>query len=136
MNMQTLEWSDALALGNATMDDTHREFVALLNAVAAAADADLLARLDDFVAHTERHFGEEERWMEATNFPPRGCHQGEHQNVLEIAREVRNRVAAGDVEYARKLADALAEWFPVHATTMDAMLAEFMKQLGYEPGCS
>ncbi len=134
--MQVLEWTEELALGNATMDDTHREFVARLNAVAAAPDAEILACLDAFVAHTEEHFAEEERWMEATAFPPLGCHRGEHENVLEIAREVRRRVAAGDLQYSRKLAAALAEWFPNHATTMDAMLAQFLRETGYETGAS
>lgn len=134
MNAPALDWTDELALGNTVMDDTHREFVALLNAVAAASDDDMLARLDAFVAHTEQHFGEEERWMEATAFPPAGCHRGEHDNVLEVAREVRRRVAGGDHTHSRKLAEALAQWFPHHATTMDAVLALYLRDRGYDTG--
>lgn len=115
------------------MDDTHREFVEQLNRVGAAADAGVLAALDDFIAHTETHFAQEERWMETLEFPPRGCHQGEHAKILETAREVRKRVAAGDVRLGRTLAEALAEWFPQHATSMDAILAMYMTQAGYQP---
>ncbi|NBR29787.1 MAG: hemerythrin, partial [Betaproteobacteria bacterium] len=56
MNTPLLEWSDALALDQNTMDDTHREFVDLLNRVAAAPESELLASLDEFVKHTEEHF--------------------------------------------------------------------------------
>lgn len=116
------------------MDETHREFVDLLNSVAAASEEELLASLDRFITHTEAHFGEEERWMREIAFPPLHCHQGEHANVLEVIREVRKRVADGQVQLGKTLSEALAEWFPQHASTMDAMLAEFMKRAGYVPG--
>jgi len=129
-----LEWSGDFVLGESTMDETHREFVELLNRVGAASDDDLPGALDDFIAHTESHFGQEDRWMQATAFPPLHCHQGEHANVLEIVREVRKRVTEGQFHLGAVLAKAIAEWFPNHAATMDAMLAAFMKQSGYVPG--
>ena len=131
--MPLLEWSAALELGQPLMDETHRDFVEFLNRLDAAAGADSLLRLDEFIAHTEEHFGQEEAWMERTAFPPLGCHKGEHDNVLEVMREVRRRVAAGEAHYARTLTAALAEWFPHHAATMDAMLAEFMQSAGFDP---
>lgn len=63
--MPLLEWSESLALGQSVMDETHREFVSLLNRLGAAGDAELLACLDEFIAHTEAHFGRNEAWMEA-----------------------------------------------------------------------
>ena len=132
--MAALEWSAALELGQPVMDATHRDFVRFLNQLDAATGADSLARIDEFIAHTEVHFGQEEAWMERTAFPPFGCHKGEHDNVLEVMREVRRRVAAGETHYARNLTAALAEWFPQHAATMDAMLAEFMQSAGLDPG--
>jgi hemerythrin-like metal-binding protein len=131
-----LAWSEQLAIGHATMDDTHREFVEQLNRVADAPDAGVLAALDDFIAHTEAHFGQEEQWMDAIEFPPRGCHRGEHEKVLETVREVRKRVADGNLQLARTLAEALAEWFPQHATSMDAILGLYMTQTGYAPAAS
>ena len=133
MGEPVLAWSEQLALGQTVMDDTHREFVAQLNRVGDAVDAGVLAALDDFIAHTEAHFGQEEQWMEAINFPPLGCHKSEHEKVLETVREVRKRVAAGDTRLGRVLAEALAEWFPQHAASMDAVLAMFMAQTGYQP---
>jgi hemerythrin-like metal-binding protein len=93
----------------------------------------MLAAIDDFIAHTEAHFGQEEQWMDAIEFPPRGCHRGEHEKVLETAREVRNRVAAGDFRLGRTQAEALAEWFPQHALSMDAILGAYMTQIDYKP---
>jgi hemerythrin-like metal-binding protein len=131
-----LAWSDELAIGQNTMDDTHREFVDQLNKVAAAADAGLLAALDEFIAHTQAHFTQEECWMETLEFPPLGCHRGEHEKILETTLEVRKRVEAGDVQLGRKLAEALAEWFPQHALSMDAMLAMYIAEKGFDPAAA
>ena len=133
MNQLLLAWSDELALGQNVMDDTHREFVEQLNRVGAAADADILAALDEFIAHTVTHFAQEEAWMDSMQFPPRGCHAGEHEKILETARAVRKRVVAGDPALGRTLAQALAEWFPQHATSMDAVLALYMNDIGFQP---
>ena len=80
--------------------------------------------------------------MEETNFPPLHCHVREHEGVLEISREVRNRVAAGETHLAAVLAKAVAEWFVNHAASMDAVLAMYLKQpdmaqaaLQCQPGC-
>jgi len=131
--MPLLEWSDSLALGQNAMDATHREFVDLLNRLGEATDADLLERLDAFAVHTEAHFRQEEAWMEQTQFPPLACHRGEHENILELVREVRRRVAGGELHFGRTLAAALAEWFPLHAGSMDTMLAQFIAATGFEP---
>jgi hemerythrin len=132
-----LAWSEALAFGHQEMDATHQEFVALLNAVGAAEGGDILPTLDEFIAHTQLHFAQEEAWMAQSGYPRSGCHAKEHAGVLEVVREVRTRVADGNTHYARTLAEALAEWFPVHASSMDAMLAIYM-QHGAEalPECS
>jgi len=131
--MPLMEWSEELVLDQPAMDGTHREFVELLNRLGAAGEGDLLARLDEFIAHTEAHFGQEEAWMEAMQFPPLGCHRIEHEGVLEIMREVRKRIAGGETHFGEVLARAVAEWFPLHAGSMDVVLALYMQQTGFEP---
>lgn len=130
--MALLEWSDALHLGQPAMDGTHRVFVELLNRFGAAEDADRLARLDEFIAHTEAHFRREEAWMERMRFPPLGCHRTEHEGVLEVMREVRKRIAGGESRYGLVLAKAIAEWFPLHAQSMDTVLALFIRESGFD----
>ncbi len=134
--MSEVQWQDRHLLGLEPMDTTHREFVALLEAAAAADAAGMPAALEALAAHTEEHFEMERRWMEDTDFPPQHCHKGEHENVLMIVREVRARVAGGESELGRQLAIALAEWFDGHAATMDAMLAAWMLERGHEKACA
>jgi hemerythrin len=119
-------WHDGFPLGFAPMDDIHEEFVDLVAALARAADDAVVPAIDALVDHARRHFGEEERWMAATEFPARACHADEHAAVLCSIEGVRNRVAKGGHQAARRLADALAEWFPGHADYMDAALAHWI----------
>lgn len=128
--MEIIQFTPALALDHAEMDSTHHEFVDLLNRLAAAPDDQVTQVLDAFIAHTEAHFAQEQQWMEATNFPPLHCHAREHEGVLEIAREVRNKVAGGETHYAAVLAKAVAEWFTDHVASMDTILAMYLKQGG------
>jgi len=128
--MPVMEWDDSLVLDRGVMDDTHREFIGLLNRLADAPDDQMLAALDEFIAHTEAHFSQEQRWMEQMSFPPAECHVREHDGVLEIAREVRNRAASGETGFGRVLARAVAQWFANHAASMDTVLALYMKEKG------
>lgn len=131
--MPVMEWDDTLVLDRGVMDDTHREFIGLLNQLADAPDGEMLAVLDEFIKHTKAHFAQEQRWMEQMSFPPTECHVREHDGVLEIAREVRNRAAAGETGFGLVLAQAVAQWFADHAASMDNVLALYMKEVGFEP---
>ena len=128
--MPSLQWSEALANGLARMDDTHREFVDLYNDVAKANAEDFLAAYDAFVAHTEAHFAQENRWMEAVDFP--GCHRAEHERVLVVLHDIRKRVVSGDLFFAKRLVEELPAWFDNHVNGMDAALAFHLNSVGYD----
>jgi hemerythrin-like metal-binding protein len=135
--MPVLTWSDALALQQPLMDDTHREFVAMLAELEAAAEAtpaEMLARLDRFVEHTETHFGQEDRWMARIGFSPENCHARQHAEVLQLLREVQRRVRdEAQLGLVARVVPALAEWFVPHARNMDGGLAQVMVATGFDP---
>ena len=128
-------WHDDLRLGFAPMDDIHEEFLALVETLIHAADADVAAALAAVHEHSRAHFAAEEQWMQETGFPAAGCHGDEHAAVLASMEGVTRRVAAGDFEAGRHLARALADWFPGHADYLDSALAHWMchKRLGGKP---
>ena len=77
-----LDWSPALFLGDARMDDTHEEFVTLLNQLLATPPDQQLPLYRAFIDHTVEHFAQEERWMLATGFSADNCHADEHATIL------------------------------------------------------
>lgn len=132
--MAALEWSGALALDMSAMDQTHQEFVGLLAQVNAAADgAPLLTAWTALVEHTDEHFAQEDRWMQATGFAAGNCHSLQHRVVLEIMREGAQRGAGGETEPIRGMAADLASWFVHHAQSMDAALAQHLKAVEFDP---
>ena len=121
-----LRWTDAYLLGYQPMDDTHREFVDIVNAMLAADDADFATLLDTFANHATDHFERERQWMEGSQFPATECHVDEHGAVMSSVEQVREIVATGNIAEGRRLAAELAKWFPGHADYMDASLAQWM----------
>lgn len=131
--MAALTWTQELELDLPVMDETHKEFVELLNTVERTADAQLLEVWQALIAHTEGHFGQEDRWMEATGFAAGNCHAGQHKVVLEIMREGSRKAAEGDCTMIRGMTPELASWFSYHAQTMDAALAQHIQSVGFDP---
>jgi len=125
-----MEWGSRYALGIALMDDTHREFVDLCNELRTVAPERLLERLDAFIEHTAAHFAQENRWMDAVNFP--ACHREEHERVLKVMRDVRIRVEKGDAFLGKRLLEELPPWFDNHIDTMDSALAHYLKEIGFD----
>jgi len=132
--MTTLAWRPEFELRQPRMDRTHVEFVDLLAATEAAAPgAATDTALQALLEHTVAHFEQEERWMGQLGFAPENCHSMQHQSVLQVLREVARRHALEpDAALVGHLVAALAEWFPVHATMMDAALAMTMEERGFD----
>ncbi len=129
----TLEWSDDLALDLDFMDDTHREFVDLLAATESADDSQVLASFEELITHTEGHFGSEDQWMKDTHFSSSNCHAMQHDVVLQVMREgLKRGREQGDLKLVRQMAHEIGIWFPQHAQTMDAALAQHLRGVGYD----
>ncbi|MDP1657607.1 MAG: hemerythrin domain-containing protein [Hylemonella sp.] len=128
----TLVWSPELALGDARTDTTHEEFVELVNATSAAAPEARLALYQELLAHTVEHFAQEERWMTACGIPPDFCHFGQHNSVLQVMREVERRALLGEMALIENMLEALVEWFPQHAQSMDAGLVSYLAEKGFD----
>jgi hemerythrin len=78
------------------------------------------------------HFAQEERWMLATGFSADNCHASHHATILETMHAVVEHYEKEDPEIITRLAEALAEWFPQHAASMDAGLALHLKEVGFD----
>ena len=128
----TMEWTQDLLLGDERTDVTHQEFVDLVNATAACEPEQQLAKFQELLAHTVEHFAQEERWMLATGISADFCHFSQHNNVLDIMREVDRRAGAGELDLIPRMLEALVEWFPMHAISMDAALVTHLKDKGYD----
>ena len=127
-----LTWSAELVLGDPRTDVTHQEFIDLLNATADCDATQQLPRYQQLLEHTVEHFAQEERWMLACGVEPGFCHFSQHASVLEVMKEVERRALAGETDLIGKMLEALVEWFPMHASSMDAGLVTFLKEKEFD----
>ena len=97
-------------------------------------DADLDARLDEFLRHMTAHFRGEEVQMEAINFPPYPIHKSEHDyqigkagQIIEAWKQSRDLEPLADY-----LRNELPQWLDQHIATMDKVTAHFFAMNGRE----
>ena len=119
-------WSDAFLLGYGAMDVVHQEFVDIVSAMQSCPNAELLSHFTALALHVEDHFAQENTWMRDSAFPAMACHIEEHSAVQKSVAEVMALVSQGNIAVGRRLAHALADWFPGHADYLDAALAQWM----------
>ena len=70
--------------------------------------------------------------MLACGIQPDFCHFGQHASVLQVMQEVERRALNGEMEYIGSMIEALVEWFPAHANSMDAGLVSYLQEKGYD----
>ena len=125
-----MPWSEQYALGVAEMDATHGDFIALVDALQTAGDAEFPALFAQLHEHTRAHFENEGRLMKACRFPAIGEHHNEHLRVLGELAHFSRSLARGRPAPARAYAQALPDWFASHLATMDSALAACLKAQG------
>jgi hemerythrin-like metal-binding protein len=120
------------AVGVPSIDALHVELEERLAALVRAGEA-AQAELAALQEHLQRHFDHEETLMKQTDFAMADCHAREHATVVEVVGEVQRLLAAGDTGPLGRLAPAMLEWFAMHATGMDAVLAAHLKRAAARP---
>jgi len=127
--MAVIEWDEQrFRLGVDAMDDTHYEFVELVNETERASSASFPRLFDTLVEHTRDHFERERKLMIKSRFPALSEHCGDHERVLGELDKFNLRVHRGLIAFGRSyIRDSMASWFPLHAATMDSALAAHLR---------
>ena len=120
-----IEWNEeTLGLGVSSMDQTHREFLQLLNQLDQASGQTFLELFTELLEHTRSHFEAEETMMVECRFPAIAEHQHEHRRILADLNRIERQIHRGVLSFARAyLRESMPPWFRLHAATMDSALA-------------
>lgn len=130
-----IEWQDStLSVGIPRMDETHKEFIDMVNHLGCASDTDFPTLFDELIEHTHIHFQNEDIAMENSEFAPIFIHRNEHFRILDELKKLAHHVSKGEFDAAKSfVCQYLPEWFPMHAATMDRALAHHLKTTGMAP---
>lgn len=117
-------------LGVSEMDDTHQEFIELVNRLQHSNKVDFAALFSQLLKHTKQHFDAEYQMMQTTQFPAIEEHQADHLRVLGDLERMGRSLNNGSVMMARAyVLEMLPGWFDLHAITMDSALAGHIKSI-------
>lgn len=126
-----IQFDSLYTLGVETMDNTHREFLALVMTAANATHGEFSGAFDALFQHTHRHFSHEESIMKEIGHGALNEHQADHQRILGDMDRFNQRALAGKHTMAKAwVQDSLILWFHTHAQTMDSALAADIKESG------
>ena len=116
-----------ILVGFKPIDDLHREFQAILDALNDPAEADFGEDLLALHEHMLRHCATEEQFMLQENYPHYERHKRAHEHLLESVAEARRRFDSNDLDGVHRFSTELMSWFAIHAQSEDAELAGFLK---------
>lgn len=118
-----------ILVGFKPIDDLHKEFEDIVNALNDPAEVDYGRHLLALHEHMLRHTAAEESWMVQEGYEHYRRHKRAHDQLLESISEIRRRFDSGDIDGARVFAADLMNWFAIHAQEEDAPLGQALKGL-------
>ncbi|NVE01282.1 bacteriohemerythrin [Massilia sp. BJB1822] len=111
------------SLGIAALDEPHRTLLRQFAILPALDDERFQHAFGALCDTIGRDFREEEDMMEAIDFPGLAAHREQHARVLAGLHHSQAALLHGDYGPARRAAVLLPDWFELHISTMDAVLA-------------
>lgn len=112
-----------LPLHPGPMDDAHREFLNLAEALLATEAGEEGLRLARVLSQCRSHFADEERWMRESAMTGTEAHCREHAEVLQQLEAAQAAVERGEAGAGCAQVRELLPWFQQHWLTLDAALA-------------
>jgi hemerythrin-like metal-binding protein len=127
-----IDWQDeTLSVGNNSMDDTHKEFIELINLLDKADNEQFKSLFNELLEHTQAHFSRENDLMEKSGFPPTPIHQGEHERILDEFMQLQSLIEKNQLDKVHQyIHNYIPDWFSMHAATMDRALAWHLNNCG------
>lgn len=118
------------------MQQTHEDEIEILNAIEKLAigfergeveKPELEKKLDAYIDHVKMHFANEERLMEAYDFPSFEMHKLAHDMFLmDLQYATRQWKEFGDIDKIIRFVFKTPEWIVMHVKSVDAPTANYL----------
>lgn len=132
--MKDLVWGKILSVGVDEIDEDHRKLIDIFNilnhsVIKAESPEYLVATLEELINCTVWHFSHEERLMLKHRYPEIEEHKAEHQELIQSAKELQQKVMQSDKAVADDHIEFLERWLTEHILTADGRLGSFLSQV-------
>lgn len=126
-----LEWSQSLSVGNGEIDCQHKELFVRVNKLIEAMEqkkgkeeiGKVISFLENYVIE---HFGLEEKYMSAINYPKLTYHRLQHADFKSKFNMIKKKYEENGpgLETVVHIHNYLGKWLMEHIPTVDKELAE------------
>ena len=132
--MKDLVWDHTLSVQIQEIDEDHRRLVDLFNilnhAVAEEEAANYIeAIVEELINCTVWHFSHEERLMLKYGFAGLGEHKSEHQELIESAKALQNRLLQEGATPSGEDIEFLEHWLTGHILGADMELGTYLGEV-------
>jgi hemerythrin-like metal-binding protein len=132
--MPLIEWNDVYSVGIDIIDEQHRKFFSLINALFDAMKEGkgdelvqaVLKELQDYVIY---HFQSEESWMKMCNYPYFDKHKHEHQEAIKKVNKLIIEHERGNQDVTIEMLKFLSAWLQDHILKTDREYIPFLKEI-------
>ena len=125
--MSLITWKPEYSVGNAGIDQEHRELIDTINALhddlkRTASAERVVESLGEIYANVAAHFALEERIMRDTGYDDYAPHKEDHESLLDQIAEIIDTLEMKGLYDEHGLSSVLDRWFTDHFRTHDALL--------------
>jgi hemerythrin-like metal-binding protein len=131
-----IEWDDRYLTGIDHLDDQHKELIRVINTICRGISGDgqeeknffrqSVFRLSQYLKY---HFGEEQQFMERTNYPDISAHVKQHENFMIEMFELIKRAEMDRFFSPAAMIRYLRDSILTHITIIDRKYATFIHVL-------
>ncbi len=129
--MSQFEWRPAFRVGDAMVDEQHKQLFVLLGALHQGIhNRDsrelVLNTLDELLDYTRYHFSAEEALMQQAGYPDYLAHKALHDALLAKVVGMRDAAAGSDSDMGMTLLEFLNDWLVKHILESDKAIGRFL----------
>lgn len=130
-----LRWDRSLTTGLNTIDQQHKQLVALINDLHKSMKQGSSVResgviLDKLLRYTSSHFATEEKLFQQHNYPKSSQHKEHHSKLVAQVMDFQKEFKNGNAILSAELMDFLKDWLVNHIKKTDMEYVPFLKKCG------
>ena len=123
----TFQWQKQYEVGEASIDEKHRDLFDLANQITHHLTHDeLVNRIMLLYRHTREHFSDEEKLMKQQGYPDYDRHVADHDEMLAKLVAKSDDFRTGNISETQ-VAAFMEQWI-AHITSGDRLFREFLIQ--------
>jgi len=129
-----MKWHESYETGNAMVDKDHKELFGLVNDLINTSFSNQSAKAVDAIdflsGYVLRHFANEERLMDESDYPDSAVHKKQHSDFVAVVTDYRTRLESGKSDdIMLEVNKAVVEWLSGHVLGSDKALAVHYREV-------